>query len=78
MDGALSGILYWVNSNISVSSEQKTLQRYKNLYFHMFFYKIYMCFLLQKNEKNRIYIYIYICIIFKNTYEVDKKVISLF
>ena len=76
MNGALSGILYWVNSNISVSSEQKTLQRYKNLYFHMFFYEIYMCFLLQKNEKNRIYIYIYIK--FKNTYEVDKKVISFF
>ena len=74
MNGALSGILYWVNSNISVSSEQKTLQRYKNLYFHMFFYEIYMCFLLQKNEKNRIYIYIK----FKNTYEVDKKVISFF
>ena len=74
MNGALSGILYWVNSNISVSSEQKTLQRYKNLYFHMFFYEIYMCFLLQKNEKNRIYIYKK----FKNTYEVDKKVISFF
>ena len=31
---------------------QKALQRLKNLYFHIIFYEIHVCFLLQINERN--------------------------
>ena len=34
---------------------QKALQRHKNLYFHIIFYEIHMCFLLQINEGNSNY-----------------------
>ena len=41
---------YWLNSNIWCL--QKTLQHYKNLYFHLLFYEIQVCFLFKTNEDN--------------------------
>ena len=50
INGPLSDFWYWLNSNILVSSEG--IKCYKNLYFHILFYEILICFLLQKNDGN--------------------------
>ena len=41
-----------IDETLTFQCFQKALQRCKNLYFHLLFYTIQVCFLFQKNEDN--------------------------